>query len=98
MKNKISKTLKWEGKKRISDCVLEHENTAVWEGIQGKCCCELAPPQAASGFKKPLISHSEVRTLVFFPCHEEIYFGLSLQTSQLALWQVGMIINLNIFC
>lgn len=51
---------------------------------------------SAAGFNEPLIFHSKV--VVFFLCHEEIYCGLSLQTSQLPLWQTGMIIHLIIFC
>lgn len=51
---------------------------------------------SAAGFNEPLIFCSEV--VVFFLCHERIYFGLSLQTSQLPLWQIGMITNLIIFC
>lgn len=62
--NKISKTLKWEvkkKKKRTSDYVLEHENTSVFLCILGKCCCELAFPQAA-----------------FFSCWFQWTFDLSL--------------------
>lgn len=46
-KTKSSRPLTGRGKKRISDYVLEPENTAVWESILGKYCCELALPQAA---------------------------------------------------
>lgn len=51
---------------------------------------------SAAGFNELLMFHAEV--VVFFLRHEGIYFGLSLQTSQLPLWQIGMIINLTIFC
>lgn len=51
---------------------------------------------SAAGFNEPLIFHSE--EVVLFLCHEGFYFGLSLQTSQLLLWQIGMIIDLIMFC
>lgn len=52
------------------------------------------PPSAAL-LSEPLILH--VAVVVFFLCHAGISVELSLETSQLSLWQIQVIINFAIF-